>query len=65
MSDYFKNVLLADESEIYLTYALISLTGPTLGVVVGITNNHLIFIFIDFPLMSFIRRYCGIKDWWI
>lgn len=38
MSDYFKNVLLADESEIYLTYALISLTGPTLGVVVG-TNK--------------------------
>jgi len=50
MSDYFKNVLLANESEIYLTYALISLTGPTLGVVVGNKNR----LFYDKILIIFL-----------
>ncbi|KAL4497176.1 hypothetical protein ABPG72_019496 [Tetrahymena utriculariae] len=35
MSDYFREVLHADEKLVFGTYSLVSLTGPTLGVIFG------------------------------
>jgi len=35
MSDYFKTVLHENPKKVFLTFSIISITGPTLGVVFG------------------------------
>jgi hypothetical protein len=35
MSDYFKNVLKIEANNVFLAYSIVSLTGPTLGVLFG------------------------------